>query len=415
MNRTMNIGDIMKLHYLPCGRWQGTSSHVRNSLAPGSKISLQIQPTAPVRTLTNAFFYSHVMSAVYNYGSSHFTPLLLALMEDSGWYAADYTNAEVSSFGLGAGCGFVRKDCIVNGGDIPQYNRGFFCNELTAKYNWRCGPNLHHRGYCDLAYNIVPDRSYFQNPYYGPTYFHYADWCPMVNVNNVQCNNASPFVNKVDLNVEVFGDSSKCMDVSIDSNPTTAICVKTACDKDKKQFQFQVGQRYYVCKVKDSGKIIEVNTMGKKYTFTCPSLRQACPDMFCPSNCSGKGICNWDADPYPVCECFDATDTTPGCYNSHVLEPVKCEDVEEFVEYFDDDDDDTTETVTEIPSNIPSYVPSEAPSDDDDDDRDGDDGDVDNGSNGNGEDGAPSMGYKTGFLSIHIIISTTMAVLLTNT
>lgn len=38
--------------------------------------------------------------------------------------------------------------------------------------------------------------------------------------------------------------------------------------------------------------------------------------MFCPAMCSGKGICNWDAKPYPVCECNDKSDTSAGCYNS---------------------------------------------------------------------------------------------------
>ena len=43
--------------------------------------------------------------------------------------------------------------------------------------------------------------------------------------------------------------------------------------------------------------------------------------MFCPSMCSGKGICDWDATPTPVCKCHDENDTTEGCFISPPNEP----------------------------------------------------------------------------------------------
>ena len=35
--------------------------------------------------------------------------------------------------------------------------------------------------------------------------------------------------------------------------------------------------------------------------------------------CSGKGICDWDTG---LCQCYDSTDATPGCYNSPVNKPL---------------------------------------------------------------------------------------------
>lgn len=35
----------------------------------------------------------------------------LAALEDSGWYAADYSNAEPLDWGRGAGCEFVLNTC----------------------------------------------------------------------------------------------------------------------------------------------------------------------------------------------------------------------------------------------------------------------------------------------------------------
>ena len=43
--------------------------------------------------------------------------------------------------------------------------------------------------------------------------------------------------------------------------------------------------------------------------------------MFCPSMCSGKGICDWDAKPAPVCKCYDGSDTSEGCFNSPPNDP----------------------------------------------------------------------------------------------
>jgi hypothetical protein len=52
-------------------------------------------------------------------------------------------------------------------------------------------------------------------------------------------------------------------------------------------------------------------------------LHFASSSMFCPSMCSGKGICDWSL-PTPACKCFDETDTTPGCYDSAVNEQAIC-------------------------------------------------------------------------------------------
>lgn len=55
-------------------------------------------------------------------------------------------------------------------------------------------------------------------------------------------------------------------------------------------------------------------------TLVCPRLSTACPDLYCPFQCAGRGVCNYDhtvnGTMQPKCECFDATDTSPGCSDS---------------------------------------------------------------------------------------------------
>jgi hypothetical protein len=55
-------------------------------------------------------------------------------------------------------------------------------------------------------------------------------------------------------------------------------------------------------------------------TLKCPRISTACPDLFCPFNCAGRGMCNYahtvNETIIPKCECFDPEDTSPGCSDS---------------------------------------------------------------------------------------------------
>ncbi len=63
------------------------------------------------------------------------SPFTLALLEDSGWYKANFTMSRNPSFGHGEGCDFVEKRCIEDGIPIsPQ-----FCN-TTDRQIVECDP-----------------------------------------------------------------------------------------------------------------------------------------------------------------------------------------------------------------------------------------------------------------------------------
>lgn len=63
------------------------------------------------------------------------SPFTLALLEDSGWYKANFSMSKNPSFGHGAGCDFVNKPCIVD--DTPTSPQ--FCN-TTDKRIVKCDP-----------------------------------------------------------------------------------------------------------------------------------------------------------------------------------------------------------------------------------------------------------------------------------
>eukprot|EP00551_Chaetoceros_affinis_P011342 CAMPEP_0203677368 /NCGR_PEP_ID=MMETSP0090-20130426/27956_1 /ASSEMBLY_ACC=CAM_ASM_001088 /TAXON_ID=426623 /ORGANISM="Chaetoceros affinis, Strain CCMP159" /LENGTH=674 /DNA_ID=CAMNT_0050544241 /DNA_START=265 /DNA_END=2289 /DNA_ORIENTATION=- len=311
---------------------QVVRNHFNCPMAGGAR--LENQPTNPNSCFgahfDERFFQYNLMSALYDSTSVHFSPLTLALMEDSGWYKVNFRESQNSPFGLNSGCGFLTGECVVNG-ELPSYSEGNFCNEMSVDGGWRCDPGHHYRGACDLfdyrnhdqITRQRPEREYFTNPYLGPATNTHADWCPTVakfSDKSAECSDVT--ATKLDV-IEFFGENSRCMEVSINSNAQTSLCIYAECDYEEKHFAFDVEGKTYSCAFGEDGKTVQVIEGGKLFNFTCPKLTQACPDMFCPAMCSGKGNCDWEALPMPICNCFDARDTTAGCFESSPFDPMK--------------------------------------------------------------------------------------------
>jgi leishmanolysin-like peptidase len=132
-------------------------------------------------------YYPEALSGVISPTTNVLSHLTLALMEDSGWYRANYTQGRMNPWGLGAGCDFVEEPCIkINeSGDpyLPEYAEGYFCLEGNAR---GCSPELTHKMACsvlDYFYimprELPPDRfQYFPDePTKGGP--RQADYCPM--------------------------------------------------------------------------------------------------------------------------------------------------------------------------------------------------------------------------------------------
>ncbi len=231
------------------------------------------------------FFQYHTMSALYDSTSDYFNPLTLALLEDSGWYRVNFRKAKNSPFGISTGCDFVNKDCVVDG-KLPDYSKGNFCNVLQSSGRWMCDPGHNFRAGCDL-YNYLsyqtdqakPGRQYFPNSFLGPIAMVHGDWCPTIyKFTDMSAECTNKFAVKID-DLEVFGDSSRCLAVSIDGdNKLSSLCLDAFCDDEQKQFVFDVGGTSYTCGIGDDFKDINVVSSERALRFTCPKLAQACPE-----------------------------------------------------------------------------------------------------------------------------------------
>jgi len=157
---------------------------------------LENQPTRPESCTGDHWderlFYPEALSGVISPTANILSSLTLALMEDSGWYKANYTVSQMSPWGLGAGCEFVSDPCLIPPAEgaeegtvptIPDYSRGFFCNREGEK---GCSSELSHKLACtvvDYYYyvpqNLPPERfQYFPSATSkgGP---RQADYCPV--------------------------------------------------------------------------------------------------------------------------------------------------------------------------------------------------------------------------------------------
>ena len=133
-------------------------------------------------------YYPEALSGVISPTTNILSHLTLALMEDSGWYQANYTMGRISPWGLGAGCDFVDGPCITQNPDtleptLPEYSKGYFCLEGSAR---GCSPALTHKMACTvidyfyiLPRNLPLDRfQYFPDePTKGGP--RQADFCPL--------------------------------------------------------------------------------------------------------------------------------------------------------------------------------------------------------------------------------------------
>jgi len=211
------------------------------------------------------------------------TPLTLALLEDSSWYRANFTASAVPAFGHGMGCGFLQGDCILFN-TIPKYAKNHFC----VGQDYGCDVSHSHKAKCDASVDKM-----------GSIYED-TDHCPIKSRNVISCQDVTqapshPF--------EIFGQNSRCFETS----KQNSICLDATCNAQTRKVEFQLNGVDYAC---EGGEVVD-SEMG--FDLECPQLRAICPELTCPSSCSGRGMCDYTMGP-PICICDDPFDQTEGCY-----------------------------------------------------------------------------------------------------
>lgn len=84
------------------------------------------------------------------------------------------------------------------------------------------------------------------------------------------------------------------------------------CDLDMRRVVIGLGEHRHICDY--DGQVVQIP--GTEADFLeCPRRATICPHMYsCPASCSGRGVCDLGAFPYPKCRCINPEDTSEGCY-----------------------------------------------------------------------------------------------------
>jgi len=236
-----------------------------------------------------------------------FTPLTLALLEDSSWYKANFTMTSSNPFGHGAGCGFLRGDCIVDG-KVPDYSKGYFCSASSPTLSDSpsgCEYSHKFKASCDLSATAKPPAEYqlfSEEPNWGSDYAD-VGFCPMKSKNQVSC---ADVTQSPTLRGEIFSQQSKCFE----TDSIQSVCLQSQCNPQTQRIEIQINNKTFRCDY--DGQVID---LGEGYQIECPRLASFCPEFVCPSSCSGKGICDYCLE-VPQCICDDPFDDSPGCWGN---------------------------------------------------------------------------------------------------
>ncbi|KAI4458967.1 leishmanolysin-like peptidase [Holotrichia oblita] len=206
----------------------------------------------------------------------------LALMEDTGWYRANYEMAEAMSWGKGLGCNFVMRSCrdwitakMAKGLSIHP-----FCNKIKRDpLQTECTDDRSSVALCNLIKYDRPLSKLYQNfdslnhiepnteGYYGGS-VSLADYCPYIQEftwrsNNVvvrgsHCqfteNNPKPDKNFA---LEKYGKHSKCFD------HTNQMWEERSCRQMRQWQHWGSGCYVYKC---ENGRL---HIVVGNYTYTC--------------------------------------------------------------------------------------------------------------------------------------------------
>ena len=245
----------------------------------------------------------------------------LALLEDSGYYKANYYTGGLMRYGKGKGCDFINSRCVNSTHEINPFFENEFYDSIKSPYlvDASCTSGRQSRAYhAWWVYDNLPNYyKYFENEKYGG--FSPADYCPVSQAlstesentyytghcslkgnggygtkiiyqtkKTIRLNEAYSYFNTSEelysITGETYSDHSFCYqsslikhNVDFNSEIFRAICYESFCSDYS--LTVKINEDYIVCP--RAGGKIEVE--GYNGSFLCPDYNLIC---------SGTVICN---------------------------------------------------------------------------------------------------------------------------
>jgi len=240
------------------------------------------------------------------------TNLTLSVLADSGWYTADFTQAEPMDWGTGQGCLFVHDYCVQFAvTNFPD----FFCTAMTSTPS--CTVDRSAYGICNLiTYStaLATQYQYFPSNTKEGGDEPELDFCPVVG-QTVDCRMASNTPPGIALQGDLYCPTCRCFESTLyisalPQGSNTLTCYDKQCWKN------DTGD--YVLSVFVGGiqvdclsDLQQLSVPGYNGVLTCPDPAETCQywDLVCSPYCvQNGGTCNGTA-----CICSDPSNYGVDC------------------------------------------------------------------------------------------------------
>ncbi|XP_049884128.1 leishmanolysin-like peptidase isoform X1 [Pectinophora gossypiella] len=258
--------------------------------------------------------------------NSVFSRISFAMMEDTGWYRADYSHAAPLDWGKGLGCTFAKASCKqwINQQRLRRKNPAPFCERVKGDpLRTECSPRRNAVVLCNLVkhetilprqyqhFDVLPNVPAGEEARYGGS-VSLADYCPYLQeftwkhktvlVRGSRCSYEEN-TPKTDVNfaLENYGPHSKCFDHSDrvwEQKSCRQIrewqhwgsgCYKYKCENGR--LHIVVGNYSYTCF--HAGQVLQVRIIKRgwlhKGGVVCPPCRELCAEEFASRNEYCKG------------------------------------------------------------------------------------------------------------------------------
>mmetsp|Transcript_5802 Transcript_5802/g.22002 ORF Transcript_5802/g.22002 Transcript_5802/m.22002 type:complete len:565 (-) Transcript_5802:38-1732(-) len=238
----------------------------------------------------------------------------LAVFESSGWYKANYDNADFHSWGYKQGCNFATEKCISSG---KAEGTNHFCTSTGQEV--RCAQNLRGFGLCSTTSytsDLPASYQYFSNAKNGGS-TSLMDYCPVYDTFNWQSGGIYPAGQSLCTNPdggpsqntrgENYGSNSRCavntllgQQFSGESSAAYGGCFQFDCRAS--DVRVLIGDTFVKCGKTEAG--VAKSATGFKGNLYCPDYDVACPSATsCDLDCGDHGACIGD-----VCSCVKGWD-----------------------------------------------------------------------------------------------------------
>ena len=227
-----------------------------------------------------AHWSKHYLNTEYmigdSYGENIISEITLALLEDSGWYKVDYTQANLYVWGRDAGCSFFSLPCYDKQLDKTNFPNDF-CEEINQEV---CSNQNIFRAICKTMQYEKPlpiEKQFFPDPRKGGI-DELVDYCPIAiedSADDEYYGGSCRFGHKGKRNIEKVCPHCACFENTL--KPITNLKIKT--EKFASCFEFTCNESIITVLV-DGNKAVcdqgRATIEGYSGSIKCPDSKVLC-------------------------------------------------------------------------------------------------------------------------------------------